>query len=233
MKEQNLIKNENYITIQGFMVNELNLKGNELLIYAIIYGFSQTNGNEFTGSLQYLANWTNSTKYGVQKCLKSLIEKNLILKSENIINNIKFCYYKVTRGMQQSCIPCNKVDECMQQSCTNNINIIKENNNISNDILFKRKKKKEFEPPTLEEVEKYCKEKKFIIDFRYFYEYYSVAKWTDAKGDQVLNWKQKMITWNKKALDKQEKPKSVHNKLEEMLREEKMKNEQGTNNKVD
>ena len=32
---------ENYITVQGWMVTDLNLKGNELLIYACIYGFSQ------------------------------------------------------------------------------------------------------------------------------------------------------------------------------------------------
>ena len=70
MKQQ--ITNENYITIQGFMVNELNLKGNELLIYAIIYGFSQLDNQEFKGSLQYLADWTNSTKQGVIKNLKSL-----------------------------------------------------------------------------------------------------------------------------------------------------------------
>ena len=33
------IKDENFIMIQGWMVNMLNLKGNELLVYAIIYGF--------------------------------------------------------------------------------------------------------------------------------------------------------------------------------------------------
>nr|DAI57620.1 MAG TPA: hypothetical protein [Caudoviricetes sp.] len=31
------IKDENFTTIQGWMLNRLNLKGNELIIYAIIY----------------------------------------------------------------------------------------------------------------------------------------------------------------------------------------------------
>ena len=35
------IKNENYIVIQSWLVNELQLKSNELMIYALIYGFSQ------------------------------------------------------------------------------------------------------------------------------------------------------------------------------------------------
>ena len=61
------IKNGNYITIQSFMVKDLKLKGNELLVYAMIYGFSQNGQTKFTGSLQYLADWTNSTRRGVMK----------------------------------------------------------------------------------------------------------------------------------------------------------------------
>ena len=40
-----MIQNEKYITIQGWMVNELNLKGNSLIIYSIIYGFSQADAS--------------------------------------------------------------------------------------------------------------------------------------------------------------------------------------------
>lgn len=142
MERKSTVKNENYIQIQGFMVNELNLKGNELLIYGIIYGFSQAENQRFTGSLQYLADWTNSTKQGVQKNLKSLLEKDLIEKTEKIINGVKFCEYNVTKfkvcnsvagGIQQSCIG------GIQQSCTNNI----DNNNINNNIDNKERKKEE------------------------------------------------------------------------------------------
>ena len=61
------IKNENHVTISGWMINELNLKGNDLMVYAIIYGFSQTTGTAFTGSLSYLADWCNSSVRGIQK----------------------------------------------------------------------------------------------------------------------------------------------------------------------
>ncbi len=108
-----------YITIQGWMRTKLDLKGNDLLIYAIIYGFSQVEGQKFTGSLQYLADWCGATKQGVQKNIKNLIEKNLIEKREYIKNGIKFCEY--------SCMVCNSVVRGMQLSCTNNIdNIIEE-----------------------------------------------------------------------------------------------------------
>lgn len=55
-----------------------------------------------------------------------------------------------------------------------------------------------FTPPTLEEVTSYCKERQNSVDPRKFYEYYSVAGWKDSKGNQVKNWKQKMIAnWEK------------------------------------
>lgn len=95
-RPSNEIKRENYIVIQGFMVTDLNLKGNELLVYAIIYGFSQDEETHFTGSLQYLANWTNCTKQGVVKCLKSLLDKGFIGKKEKYINNVKFVDYYAT-----------------------------------------------------------------------------------------------------------------------------------------
>jgi predicted transcriptional regulator len=109
------------------MVTDLKLSGNDLIVYAIIYGFSQDNESRFTGSLQYLADWCNATKAGIQKNLKNLIDAGLIEKYESFKNNIKFCEY--------SCIPYNKVAHPMQQSCTNNIdNNIEENSNFINEI---------------------------------------------------------------------------------------------------
>ena len=49
------VRQSNYITILGWMISDLKLKGNALLIYAIIYGFSQTQDLAYTGSRQYLA----------------------------------------------------------------------------------------------------------------------------------------------------------------------------------
>lgn len=89
----NKIKEGNYINIQSFMVNDLNLKGNELLVYAIIYGFTQNYEDKFTGGLQYLCDWTSSTKQGIIKNLKSLVDKGLIEKSEVFKNGVKFVEY--------------------------------------------------------------------------------------------------------------------------------------------
>ena len=85
---------EQYIVLQGWMISDLNLKGNELIIYACIYGFSQAENQVFNGSLQYLADWTNSTRQTVINSLKSLIEKGYIEKTDKVINGVKFCEYQ-------------------------------------------------------------------------------------------------------------------------------------------
>jgi len=108
------IRDNNYYVVHGWMINIMELKGNELQIYAIIYGFTQADGQVFKASLQYLADWTNSTKQGVIKCLKSLEEKGFIVKKENFINGVKFCEYYATKFNT----PINKVDGGMQQSLT-------------------------------------------------------------------------------------------------------------------
>lgn len=89
------ITDKNYMVIQSFMVSNLKLKGNELLIYAIIFGFSQTTGQAFHGSLTYLESWTNSTRPTVVACLKSLVKKGFLEKEEQTINGVKRCNYYV------------------------------------------------------------------------------------------------------------------------------------------
>lgn len=131
----NNVNERNYIVIQGWMIKELGLKGNELLIYAIIYGFSQAEGTKFSGSLQYLADWCNSTKRGIQKALKNLCDKNLIIKEEQNINGIKLCSYiwnKVPQGVEQSSMGYRtEFHGGIELSSTNNIN-----NNININIYI-------------------------------------------------------------------------------------------------
>ena len=92
------MKNNNFITIQGWMVNEIGLSGNELLLYALIYGFSQDEQNSFNLSLSYTTKWLNVSKQTVLGLLKKLIEKNLIEKTEKTENGVKFCSYRVVNN---------------------------------------------------------------------------------------------------------------------------------------
>lgn len=92
-----MIQRNNYVTIQGFMVTDLNLKGNELLIYALIYGFSQDGLSEFTGSISYIQEWFKLDKKTVITTLKKLVDKKLVCKEEiEVAQHLKLCRYKAS-----------------------------------------------------------------------------------------------------------------------------------------
>ena len=110
------VKPENFVTLSGFMITDLHLKGNELIVYAIIYGFSQAKGTAFRGSAQYLADWTNSTRQGVMKNLKSLMQKGLIDRRAAMINGRSGFEYYATKFTCKQSLPVNGVDTTCKQS---------------------------------------------------------------------------------------------------------------------
>ena len=79
---------KNYITIQGWMIQGLNLKPNEVFVFALMFGFCQDQESQFTGSVKYICTWLNCSKNTALKAIKSLIEKELIIKTEVITNNV-------------------------------------------------------------------------------------------------------------------------------------------------
>ena len=77
------MNSDNYIVIQGWMCNELELKGNELLIFALIFGFSQDGESSFNGGRKYIAETFNISLPTVDKSLQILVEKGLIIKESS------------------------------------------------------------------------------------------------------------------------------------------------------
>ena len=195
------VNERNYIVVQGWMLTALHLKGNELLIYACIYGFSQLEGQTFRGSWQYLADWTNSTKRGVANCLKSLVEKGYLEKVDKVVNGVKFCEYRVTnftgvvknvhRGDEQSSLGGS------EESSPNNLDI---------DNLFNNQVYTMFIKPTLEDVQAYCQERNKGVDAQKWYDYYSANGWKVGKNP-MKDWKAAVRTWERG--DSNGKPRSV------------------------
>ena len=115
------VKNENYYVTYGWMVNELGLKGNELQIFALIYGFSQSN-KSFNGSISYLAEWIGGRRATAQNVLDRLVKKGLIIKETNSsgIPNV----YKINDNLYGKRTP----------TCTESVHNNYINNNIDNNI---------------------------------------------------------------------------------------------------
>lgn len=74
------MKSDNFIVIQGWMVNELNLKGNDLLVFALIYGFTRDGKTKFASGRNYIAESFNISLPTVDKALQNLISLNYIVK---------------------------------------------------------------------------------------------------------------------------------------------------------
>lgn len=86
----------NFYVTHGWMRTELKLSKAELVLYAIIYGFSQDGSGVFVGSISYLAKWANTTDRTIQTCMKSLIEKGLVIRG---YTEERYNYYKVNRDI--------------------------------------------------------------------------------------------------------------------------------------
>ena len=80
------------------------------------------------------------------------------------------------------------------------INIIKEKKDN------KLSKKKEFTPPTIEQVEAYAKERGREDLAKQFFDYFNAGDWVDSNGAPVRSWKQKFITWETHTPKKEEAP---------------------------
>ena len=90
-----MIRNQ-YVSILGWMVSDLKLSGNDLICYALIYGFSQDGETEFKGSLSYIAEWLNTSRQTARLVVKRLVESGLVNKRDEVINGVKFCRYYVS-----------------------------------------------------------------------------------------------------------------------------------------
>lgn len=128
-----------YINIQSFMVTDLGLKGNELLVYALIYGFSQDGKSRFTGSLNYLAYWCGSTKRNVIYVLKKLVEKGYIERYEFDRNGILFAEYKAIIPSAEISPGVKKVHQGGEKISPNKLdNKLEKEKDISKDISQKK-----------------------------------------------------------------------------------------------
>ena len=131
------ISDNNYYVISGWMINKLELSNTELMVFAIIYGFCQhdeVEGN-YHGSLQYLADFTGTTKQTIIKVLKSLTAKKYIKKSESYQNNVKFCTYKINTTVVEKLTGSQKsLPGGSQKSLPNN-------ETLDNESLYNKNKK--------------------------------------------------------------------------------------------
>lgn len=120
-----------YFTILQEM-REMGLKGNELIVFAVINGFSQNGNGSFHGNLAALQEMCGiASRQTITDILKSLVDKGLINKAEVTLNGVKNISYsvcpKIGQGVQKMDMDVQKLD----RGCPKNGHIYINDINIS------------------------------------------------------------------------------------------------------
>lgn len=131
-------------------------------------------------------NWTESKVRRYFKLLENM--KQIETKSEVITTRLKVLNYGVydpKRSADESQVT-SKRSASDEQATTNN--------NVNN---AKNEKKVKKIPPLLEDVKKYCSERKNNIDPQAFISFYQSKDWMVGKN-KMKCWKSSVITWEKR-----------------------------------
>ena len=123
------LRENDYIAILSPFVTKLGLSGNKLIIFSLIHGFCRDGEQEFKGSINYISEWTNTSRNTVISILKELVDLGLLEKRDYVVNGVKFCAYKV--GSQVFAPP---VQNCYEGSEIIAPNIIDNNTKEKNEI---------------------------------------------------------------------------------------------------
>lgn len=180
-----------FYTITQWM-QELGLRGTELNVYAIIFGYSQEADGCFYGTRSTLAKRCGvSSKRTIDAALESLLKKGLIEKkilTQGVQNIVGYSTCaKIALGVQK--LHPSPVQN-LQGGCAEIApKKIKEENTISKNII----------PPTPQEVIDYCRSRGFkdpegFADM--FLEYCTNSGWRrgNGQGDPITNWKNYIVT---------------------------------------
>lgn len=127
------LRENDYIAIFSPFVTKLGLSGNKLIIFSLIHGFCRDGEHEFKGSINYISEWTNTSRNTVISILKELVDLGLLEKRDYVVNGVKFCAYKV--GSQVFAPPVQNCDGGSEIIAPNIIdNNTKEKNEIDKSI---------------------------------------------------------------------------------------------------
>ena len=174
-----------------------NLNSSQKLFYGEITALTYKTG-ECWASNNYFARIYKVSPSLITNWVKALEKENLIaVDYEYKDKSIKRRTIRII-GIQNIEHPIQNIEEGYSK-------YLKENNTSINNTSIKESNKEKFKIPTLEDVKDYCLNVRHNnVDYQKFYDYFNEGNWIDSKGNKVKNWKQKVITWEKKNTTKKE-----------------------------
>jgi len=74
---------DTYIVLKGWMRSKLALKGNNLMAFALVYGFCQDGTNTFDASLAFVKKWLGVSQPTAVSVMASLVDMDYLIKTDN------------------------------------------------------------------------------------------------------------------------------------------------------
>lgn len=201
MNVLDLLANDNYLIVNRDLVKLLGLR------QAVMFGELCSEQNYWNKTAGEDGQWFYSTQeniegkiglspYEQREALKILKEKGLVERQKKGIpckTYYRVCLEQVVKIFNNCGL--NSLTTESEETSEHNSNNKKTNKKINNN---------KFIPPTVDEIEDFCKERNNGVDAKRVFDYYSSANWKDGRGNPVKNWKQKIIAvWER---DTEKKP---------------------------
>lgn len=178
------------------MREDLGLKGNDLIVFAFINGYSQRGQGCYFGSLAYLQEVCGISRRTAIDILNSLVEKGLIRKSDVFVFGERKTGYSVCAEIALPVQKLHNESAEIAQNCAESAPIYREYIDNKDSIDSNIYSASKFQKPTLEEVKAFCRERGNSVDPEAFIAHYESNGWMVGRN-KMKNWRQAVITWEK------------------------------------
>lgn len=182
------------------------LVANAKLLYSEITALCNREGYCWATN-EYFANLYNVNEKTISRWIKQLKTKGFIdyeLKTFRyndgtvkqmrfifIVGNLQNQTYNFVSDQSNNFMP-DQMDNFVLDQSNNFVT----HNNTNNNII-KEKRSKKFIPPSIEEIEEYCKERNNNVDPEKFKNYYDALGWVIGKNKPIKDWRACVRTWEK------------------------------------
>lgn len=186
------------------MVTELGLRNNRLLLYALLYGFSQDKNGGYSGKQDYLMEWLGCSRAALFNLIQELKRQGLLYEvvadsGQKTLRTARYPCLNNRHDVQNLDMACpeNRHENVqnLDTACPENRHPTIYNNTDNTIYNYSCSRCAETTtPPTAEEVAAYCRERGNDIDARRFVDYYAVSGWKRG-GKPIEDWRALIRLW--------------------------------------
>ena len=139
----------------------------------------------------------------VEEIMHYILELDLFQERNNHI----YCY-KLLKRLDSSMTSSPKFRQIISDAKQSHDLVMTESCKIridKNRIDKNRKEKKRLTVPSLNDILSYISDNSLSVDGAFFLKYYTESNWIDTNGKKVINWKLKLLTWDKQNKTRKQK----------------------------